>query len=157
MHSSKDTMIWMLSTSGDFYIKSVYDEIRESHPISLVNSSIWQTLLPIKISFFMSNMMLNKIPLDLNLHRFGIHGPSTCFCCSNKSEESRDHLFSFGDKANLIWQYFENPLGIRGSDHHLRKRCLNFWLYKPMGEIFDRCINILPSLICWYIWKWRNN
>lgn len=105
----------------------------------------------------MSNLLLNKLPLEVNLRRFGFQGPSVCICCHEKEEETCDHLFSFGDIPNSIWQYFENPLGIRGLGFHLRRRCLSFWMYHSHGDIMTKCLKILPSLICWYIWKWRNN
>lgn len=51
-----DNMIWMLSQSGEFSVKSAYELIRSSRPKSYVDSMVWQKGIPKKMSFCVSNI-----------------------------------------------------------------------------------------------------
>ena len=153
---SEDIMLWKLTSSGSFSLSSTVEVLRRVKNCNFVNKTIWSLKIPIKIGFFMTNLMLNKISLDCNVTKFGIHGPSACFCCDNRQEESVDHIFSSGNLAQSVWRYFEGPIGLINDGYILRKRCMSMWIYKGQNKFISTAISILPSLICWSLWKARN-
>lgn len=77
--------------------------------MSFVYKNVWQSAVPLKISFLMLRLLQDRLPLASSIKRFGVHGPSKCFCCVHPNEESLDHIFSDGDLAEAAWNF----LGVR--------------------------------------------
>ena len=150
-------MIWTPSPKGTFSLASAYSTIRDVHHKTSTNVSIWKSPTPIKVSIFMSNLFRFKLPTDLILYKFGIHGPSKCQCCLQPSEESIQHLFSLGMLAQDVWRAYELPLGLWDFETDWRKRCTQMWQINGFKRFSKFCIQLLPSLICWNLWKARNS
>ena len=151
-----DKMLWTPSMKGTFSLASAYSTLRDVRHITLTNVSIWKSPTPVKVSYFMSNLFRYKLPIDHILYKFGIHGPSICQCYLKPSEESFQHLFSLGTLARDVWKAFELPIGLWGSETDWRKRCTQMWQINGFKRPSIFCIQLLPSLICWNLWKARN-
>ncbi|XP_027118292.2 uncharacterized protein [Coffea arabica] len=149
-------VIWMPTTSGKFSLKSAFGDIRQARPTSMVFASIWHSRIPVKVSFFMLRLLLGRIPIPDQLCKLGFHLPSKCFCCSAASEESIEHLFSNGHIATVIWNYFGGLCGLNFSGSYLRARIVGWWLRSHDYELRRFIDRILPSVVCWQIWKARN-
>nr|XP_027118775.1 uncharacterized protein LOC113736018 [Coffea arabica] len=149
-------VIWMPTTSGKFSLKSAYGDIRQARPTSMVFASIWHSRIPVKVSFFMLRLLLGRIPIPDQLCKLGFHLPSKCFCCSAASEESIEHFFSNGHIATVIWNYFGGLCGLNFSGSYLRARIVGWWLRSHDYELRRFIDRILPSVVCWQIWKASN-
>lgn len=86
-------------------VSSVFGIIQQHTTVSFVYKNVWQSAVPLKNSFFMLRLLMNRLPLASSIKRplassikkFGVHGPSKCFCCMLPSEEMLDHFFSDED------------------------------------------------------------
>ena len=92
----EDKMIWSSSGSGEFSTASAYQVVQQGENSSRLFSFLWHWVLPLKVSFFMVRLMRGRLPIMGELHKFGIGGPSRCFCCPNPSQETIDHTFCMG-------------------------------------------------------------
>ncbi|XP_071925655.1 uncharacterized protein [Coffea arabica] len=122
----------------------------------MVFDRIWHPCLPLKVSFFMLRLLLGRLPIPDRLRNIGFHLPSKCFCCPLASEESIEHLFSNGNIASTIWNYFGAACGFDLSGSSLRLRIVGWWLNSYDSEIRRFIGRVLPSVVCWHIWKARN-
>ena len=151
-----DSMIWRLTSTGEFSFKSAYNLVRPKKPISLIDGKIWHSALPQKISFFMSNMWRSKIPIEENLSRLQIAGPTVCDCYFLASEII-DHVFGSGPRAAYVWNFFQTSLGLVNVPLSLKVKCIFWWNLKFENPLMLLCYQLIPSLICWSLWKARNN
>ncbi|XP_071902740.1 uncharacterized protein [Coffea arabica] len=79
----EDRMVWMLTPSGEFSVASALALVRTHSNASVGAACIWHRVLPITISFFMLCLLSDRLPLLEQLRRFGVQGPSRCYCCVN--------------------------------------------------------------------------
>ncbi|XP_071927455.1 uncharacterized protein [Coffea arabica] len=149
-------VIWMPTSSGNFSLASAFRDIRQARNTSMVFDRIWHPCLPLKVSFFMLRLLLGRLPIPDSLRNIGFHLPSKCFCCPLPSEESIEHLFSNGNIASTIWNYFGAACGFDLSASSLRLRIVGWWLKSYDSEIRRFIGRVLPCLVCWHIWKARN-
>ncbi|XP_027174266.1 uncharacterized protein LOC113773861 [Coffea eugenioides] len=90
---------------------------------------LFPELEDVMVSFFDWRLLRGFLPLDDRLRKWGMALPSKCVCCS-KEAESLNHLFLDGPAAS---QFLSSSLG--GTSH------IRSWL---------------PVVICWSLWKVRN-
>lgn len=152
----EDTMVWAPSSSGGFSLSSAYQVARTWGGLSLLSSRGWHPPLPVKASFFMMQMLANKLPVMENLHRLGIYGPSKCFCCVAPALETVDHLFCLGDLAQQLWGYFGVDVGLVRVTGTVRHRVLEWWNRTSRNRFRSVMFKVVPAMICWHIWKARN-
>ena len=74
-------MVWLSSSSGQFTVVSAQEEIRQKHNISWIDSFIWDSIVPLKVSFFVQRLLRDWVPLDSILQRKGLSIASRCTCC----------------------------------------------------------------------------
>lgn len=127
-----DIMVWTPNTHGRFTMASMYNTIRDSKLSTTANRFIWTKRLPIKVSFFMSNLLRQRVPIDAALNKLGVNGPSCCNCCSQANVEDFEHLFSHGELAAEIWRAFEMPIGINSGDKCWLQRSVAIWEFKML-------------------------
>ena len=151
-----DEAVWMPTTSGKFSLASAYQEVRQVRNNSMAFSRIWQSSIPLKISFFMHRMLLRRLPLDDILGRMGFQLPSKCFCCVPATGEELEHVFSTGHLASQVWSYFQNMCGVVVQGSEVHARLITWWLSPALSRQQRFVLDVLPSLICWNIWKARN-
>lgn len=102
-----DKPIWTIENSGKFSTKSAWEFCTDSNAKSFLFSTIWNKVLPTKISIFMWKLLHNKLPLDKNFQNVGISLASKCVCCNNWPQiEDRLHLFFNSQSANNTWDWF---------------------------------------------------
>ncbi|XP_027081100.2 uncharacterized protein [Coffea arabica] len=152
---SEVEVFWMPTTSGKFSIHSAFQDIRQTRNKSMVFASIWHPRIPFKVSFFMFRLLRGRIPIPDRLCELGFHLPSKCFCCPSASEESIEHLFSNGHTASVVWSYFGGLCGLSPGTS-LRSRIVGWWLRSYDSELRRIMGRIIPTIICWQIWKARN-
>ena len=117
---------------------------------------VWHFSLPITISSFMVRLLVDRFALASSLGRLGIHGPSKCFCCTESQFESLDHVISEGALARYLWDYFGNVAGVSYSTVGIRSQLSGWWCQPRQICRSDILKRVLPTLICWHVWKARN-
>ena len=152
-----DGMIWAPTNSGAFTISSAYQIVRKGGTVSRLFGSLWQRVLPSKISFFMLRLLYGRLPLMDMLHRFGVLDLSRCFCCNlNPSPETINHVFCMGEVAKQVWGCFEGLIGGFSAAFTVRHKVMSWWVKPTLNNYLDFILRTLPSLICWNLWKMRN-
>nr|XP_027066533.1 uncharacterized protein LOC113692333 [Coffea arabica] len=153
---SADEVVWMPTRSGKFSLASAYQEVRPVGNSSFMFSSVWHRPHPAKVSFFMSRLLWGRLPLDDVLHTLGFQSASKCRCCSHPAAESFEYVFSTGQVDEAVWGFFEGLCGISSSAPYVRARLASWWLASPSSRRRKAVFHIMPSLICWHLWKARN-
>ncbi|XP_071918841.1 uncharacterized protein [Coffea arabica] len=151
-----DEVIWVPSTAGTFTLASAFRDVRQARNTSVISSKVWHPRLPLKVSFFMVCLLRGRLPLPDALCRLGFYLPSKCFCCHGASEESIEHVFAIGHVASEVWSYFGGLCGLNSPSSSLRARIVDWWLRSHDSATRRFICLILPSFICWHIWKARN-
>ena len=55
-----------------------------------------------------------------------------------------------------VWKQFEMPIGIWNQQNEWRQRCIQMWMVTVTSKPLKLCVKLLPSIICWNLWKYRN-
>ena len=153
---SPDMMVWTASNSGQFSLASAYSELRDCRPTSFLCRQAWHSNVPLKVSFFLLRLMRSHLPLDDVLASYGFHLPSRCSCCSSPQTESLGHLFLEGGLATTVWSFFGSRCGVGLNVGHVQGWLGNWWLKLVESDRLKFVLRLLPSLVCWHIWKARN-
>ena len=87
-----DKIIWSLTSSGIFSVKSLCERLlRSNHPTFPVKA-IWKSKAPTKACFLVWAASKGKVPTEIMLKRRNFSLASRCVMCFHE-EESVDHLF----------------------------------------------------------------
>ncbi|XP_027077095.1 uncharacterized protein [Coffea arabica] len=151
-----DRMVWDLEISGSFSFSSAYKVVRTVANTSIFSSTIWVKDLPAKISFFMMRMLSWRLPVQDVLQRFGVCGPSRCVCCQNPGFDSIDHVFCTGEIPRQVWKSFQVDIGQFVTPSTVKHAVIQWWLLPAKNIKLKLVYQLLPSLICWHLWKARN-
>ncbi|XP_071902663.1 uncharacterized protein [Coffea arabica] len=124
-------------------------------PSSFLFRQIWHSSLSLKVSIFMLRLLSNRLSMDNVLAAHGFQLPSKCSCCLVSSTESLRHLFLEGELTTAVWQFFGSVGGLAMNVGHVRVWLIGWWLKPVRSEKLQFVFQILPTLICWHIWKAR--
>lgn len=87
--------------------------------------------------------------------RWGLHGPSKCWCCENPEQETLSRVFLKSSTANRTWSYFCSFTGLNMTGRQLREVIMLWWGSKVNKEKRP-CYRAMPSFIIWELWRRRN-
>ena len=69
----------------------------------VIHSQVWHPRIPLKISFFMLRLLVEKLPLIDALWRVGVQLASKCLCCQEGANELLEYVFSEGHVEVEVW------------------------------------------------------
>lgn len=151
-----DGWVWKLNQRGHFTSKSFYVEISHITGISIPHNDIWNPDIPSKVSFFIWNSYLDKM-LTLNyLQSKGWNLANIRVLCIFE-EESISHLFNHCSMAKLVWGFFLSHLKISWIFLKLFNELISCWWIGGLESFPLSIWRALPGVICWELWKERNN
>ncbi|KAH0678618.1 hypothetical protein KY284_019703 [Solanum tuberosum] len=107
------------------------------------------------MAFLMWRLWKFKIPVDDRVRRWGIAGPSRCWCCVHPDQETLTHVFLRSDIANRTWSYFSSFAGINIEGLSLRESIMKWWGVQSKAAI-KSYYRALPTFIIWELWRRRN-
>ncbi|KAH0777413.1 hypothetical protein KY290_008824 [Solanum tuberosum] len=151
----KDTPCWMLDSGGSFTVKTSWQYIRHKEEPNKIYKWIWTKGVPFKVAFMMWRLWKFKIPVDDRLRRWGLEGPSKCWCCERPDQETLTHVFLRSFTANRTWFYFCSFAGLSISGLQLREVIMVWWganTKKALRPLY----RALPSFVIWELWRRRN-
>nr|XP_027067839.1 uncharacterized protein LOC113693511 [Coffea arabica] len=108
----KDMMVWLPSPTRCFTVKLAWEVLRQRKHRSLVDSLLWPSVLPAKMSFLAWRLVRNFLPLDMTLRCRGLALPSRCGCCYLE-EEALLHVFLTGPVASEVWRRVSGRFGFQ--------------------------------------------
>lgn len=94
-----DEMIFTLTMTGKFHIKTYIETIRASHPRLPWANLVWISFIPNITNGFMWRLFLEALPLDELTKNRGVYVVSKCSCCRHRNVEGLAHLFLHSDIA----------------------------------------------------------
>lgn len=117
----------MFETRGEFTIKSAWHYIIHKEDDNTIYKWIWTNDVPFKMAFIMSRVWKFKILVDDELMRWGLEGPSKCWCCDKPQQETLAHAFLKSNSANRTWSYFCYFAGLNMDGLQLREVIMLLW------------------------------
>nr|XP_027088507.1 uncharacterized protein LOC113709854 [Coffea arabica] len=153
--SQKDRMVWLPSPTGCFSVKSAWEVLRQKRQYSLVDSLLWSSVLPMKMSFLAWRVMRNFLPLDVTLRSRGLSCPSRCGCCYLE-EEDLLHVFFKGPVASEVWRRMSARFGFRLSNCLGMASVFKAWYWTAAIPSKDHIRTFMPVVLCWFLWSARN-
>ncbi|KAH0777307.1 hypothetical protein KY290_008718 [Solanum tuberosum] len=153
--NEEDIPCWMLENKGNFSVKTAWNYIRHKEEPNRIHKWIWTKGIPFKMAFMMWRLWKFKVPVDDRLRRWGLQGPSRCWCCENPDQETLTHVFLRSNIANRTWSYFCSCAGLSITGLQLREVIMLWWGANAKKDI-KPYYRAIPSFIIWELWNRRN-
>nr|XP_027127775.1 uncharacterized protein LOC113743906 [Coffea arabica] len=147
---------WNIPMFRQWLLENIVSTILQITPPDVFSNQSDRMALPAKISFFMMRMLSWRLPVQDVLQRFGVCRPSRCVCCQNPRLDSTDHVFCTGEVPRQVWQSFQVEIGEFTTHSTLKHAVIQWWLWPAKNMKLKLVYQLLPSLICWHLWKARN-
>nr|XP_027120329.1 uncharacterized protein LOC113737276 [Coffea arabica] len=151
----KDMMVWVPSPSGDFTVRSAWEVLRQRRLRSVVDSLLWPSVLPAKMSFLAWRLVRNFLPLDMTLSFRGLALPSRCGCCY-LAEETLLHVFLTGPVASEVWRRVSGRFGFQLRNCSSMTSIFISWHFTSASSTKDHIRAVMPVVVCWFLWLARN-
>nr|XP_027068031.1 uncharacterized protein LOC113693644 [Coffea arabica] len=151
----KDMMVWLPSPTGCFTVKSAWEVLRQRKHRSLVDSLLWPSVLPAKMSFLAWRLVRNFLPLDMTLRCRGLALPSRCGCCY-QAEEALLHVFLTGPVASEVWRRVSGRFGFHLRNCSSMASVFVSWHFTSVSSAKDHIRVVMPIVVCWFLWLARN-
>lgn len=149
-----DILIWEHSASGNFTLKTVYNALRPTQPQLPFMKYVWNSRIPLKLSFFVWRVLNGLLPYADVLVTFGFHLPSKCPWCD--SADTLDHGLVSCVFAQHLWCWASAIAAVEvpviGDVHSLLHF---FWEHKDPHFESD-FLHVLPLFVLWTLWTQRN-
>lgn len=109
----EDELLWQEDKSGQYSVKAAYNLAAVQHPVNFFRKKkIWSSCWPQKISFFLWQATLDRLPTLDNLHKrksalvspSGNPIPNLCMLCK-QHEESSSHMFFNCSFSKQVWTF----------------------------------------------------
>ncbi|KAK4708059.1 hypothetical protein R3W88_028984 [Solanum pinnatisectum] len=107
------------------------------------------------MAFLMWRLWKFKIPVDDRVRRWGVQGPSKCWCCESPNQETLAHVFLKSYTTNRTWSYFCSFAGLNTASLNLREVIMLWWgsdIKKDMKPYY----RAVPCFAIWELWRRRN-
>ena len=152
----EDEVNWTKAKDGRFSVKSLYkaldSERREEFPASI----IWNSLVPLRVSFFAWEATWKKsITLD-RLQRRGFSLANRRYLCLVE-EESIDHILLHCGLARSLWSLLFSLFGVSWVLPSSIREALLGWLGPCVGKERRKVWRSAPLCLFWIVWKERNS
>ncbi|CAK9136531.1 unnamed protein product [Ilex paraguariensis] len=98
-----DRLIWKLTDSGEFTVKSAWQRVRNSVEIDRVASVIWKQSASPSARHLSWKIYKNAVLVDSNFQRIGVMLASKCVLCGH-AVESVEHVFIQCEYSVFIWR-----------------------------------------------------
>lgn len=103
--------IWKLNQNSHFSSKSYYLKLSNCPLLSIPHKGIWNPNIPSRVSFFIWNSFLDKIPTLNHLQSRGWYLANRCILHMEKAE-SVSHFFIHYSMTKRIWDFFLSHIQI---------------------------------------------
>ncbi|CAI9111725.1 OLC1v1012016C1 [Oldenlandia corymbosa var. corymbosa] len=155
LSNEADDWIWQNDTLGKFSLKSAFNHLRKRQESSQQCTYIWDKRLQLKISIFMWRLHNKLLPFADVLMKTGLNIPSVCSLCRNHVESIRHNFFECSYAKH--WRHF-GAIMVFANNEILDFDDLSstWWTRRQSSKLTWKLQILLPSLICWHLWKCRN-
>ena len=147
-----DRVMWALENRKMFTTKSLYRFLTDGGVKSRVAGLLWKSRVPLKIKFFLWQILNDKLQVAVNLVKRGWKGPIICCLCN--CVETIDHIFFECHLAVMIWEMLKEIFHLDSYPRSWEDFC-STWL-RGKGLFPIRLIIFMFSGFAWALWTSRN-
>lgn len=147
-----DVVVWALERKMIFSTKSLYRFLTDRGATSRVAGYIWRSKVPLKINFFLWQMVNNKLQVAMNQVKKKWKGDINCCLCG--CVESVDHVFFQCHLARLVWCIIREVYHLENAPTSLNE-FTSAWLMGK-GPLPIRLIIFFFAGFSWTLWNARN-
>jgi len=147
-----DVVHWALDKKKQFTTKSLYRLLTDRGVSSRVAGYIWRSKVPLKIKFFLWQILNNKLQVAVSLVKRGWKGPSSSYLCG--CLEDLDHIFFKCHLSKLVWAVIVEIFDLQSYPTSWDDFC-GSWL-RGKGPIPIRLIIFIFAGFAWALWTTRN-
>lgn len=150
---TKDVLAWNLPRSPlPVRVKDLYVALSSGSAITgqlIFPPSLWKVSCPLKMILFTWLLFRNRNLSWEVLQKKGWQGPGRCIMCLN-AVETNYHMFFQCPASRLIWYELSISLGFPHLFVSSVQDDFKWWSDQiaPWRSLF--------TLVCWSLWKWRN-
>lgn len=144
--------MWLPSSNGEFSVSLAWEALHQCRNASLVDKFVWDSKIPLKISFFTWRLLHSWVSLDDVLQHMGVVLASKC-CCYSNFWESPSYLFVVGLLAATVWLHCTRQFGILYFTSARVSSLLVSWFFSHSGVSTGHIRVLLHLEVLWVIWK----
>ena len=145
-------MIWTGSKNGLFSVKFMYNLVACRSNLSLPWKGVWRSKCPLRISFFVWEVLHGKILTTDNLRRRGIYIADWFYLCRGDGE-SVDRVLLHCPFAQGLWTHVLGVLNFPWVMPEKVEGVLWSWNRKFSNPIAQALWRMIPSCIWWCLWR----
>lgn len=146
-----DQVKWVLEKSGQFSTKSMYRMLAHRGVINYRMRDVWRCKIPLKIKFFMWQVLQNRLQTAVNLKRRKWKGSHKCVICGEP--ETEDHILFRCSLAKLTWTAIKEALGWDRPPTGTQDFLYN-WVKR--GGRKSNLVLFCLATVWWSLWTTRN-
>nr|XP_023888394.1 uncharacterized protein LOC112000487 [Quercus suber] len=159
--STEDNLIWPLTPSGDYFVKSAYKMLSSANLNFKARSSsleglkgvwkgIWQIRALNRVRHFLWRDVKDPLPMKMNFHQRHVVGDALCLLCDD-TQESILHSLWYCEQAQVVWRSLRSFAPLYEKHH------------RTFMDLFKSVLLQNSSFhvawfatIAWCLWQWRN-
>ncbi|XP_026383814.1 uncharacterized protein LOC113279336 [Papaver somniferum] len=153
-NAGEDVRVWRYGDT--FSVANPYTTLEEGGLLRFPDKQLWNSTVPLKVSFLVWNLCYKGAPTLDMLFRAGLVKDTNCLFC-NHFAETNDHLFLHCTSVASIWSYFLHSFCVGWALAGDVRMNLWEWGAKKNSSRLKEIWSLLSFAIWWTIWKERNN
>jgi hypothetical protein len=146
----QDRVVWHLSPSGEFNVRSAYQALFKGPTLSWTHH-LWKAPLPLKLKIFVWQALRNRLPSGVEVRKRNGPGDGRCPLCA--VPETCYHILFACPAARFLWSFVSEALGPE-------------WQAPDLGEFLETQANltgrrrrlfwVVFAALSWTLWNIRN-
>ena len=138
-----DVMVWLPTKDGAFSVKSLYSSLVDMRVELFPHGIVWNSWVPLRISFFAWEATWVKILTLDQLKKRGWKMPNGCYMCKEE-EETRVHILLHCPKARILWQLLFALFSVQWVMHSSVRGLILSWGGFPIGRKRKKAWKVAP-------------
>ena len=142
----------MLEQNGKFYVKNVWQYIKQKDEKQEIFKNMWINKLPFQMTFTLWRAWKFIIPINEVVQRMKISLPSRCHCCQHPQRDTMSHVLLTSYTVERLRRKFSMCAGINHAGLQLSQLIIKWWTWPGSTQLRQA-----HSIIISELWKRRNN
>ena len=156
--SREDKLVLKGGSSSLYSVKLLYEVLNRItiEPRSFPTLSVWNPLVPLKVSFFAWEASWGKVMTLDQLKKRGRPLANKCFLCEEEEEETLNHLLVHCPKVRMLWELILSIIRFGWVFPFSVQQVLLAWQGTKVGKKRKKVWRAAPLCLFWTVWCERN-
>lgn len=148
--AAQDDVKWILTSTQQFSVKSMYQKLKEESRNTVIIRKVWKMKVPPRIKIFGWLTYHEKILTAENLQKRGWNLASMCVLCKANVESIR-HLFSECPFSLEVYETLTGAFQLPSTNwrRKLQQEGAHKWIVQNEGDSKSKEVLLLAMFICW--------